>query len=109
MRERGRDKVIFISSYSHSPSASYNLESWVILKANLAGGIIKCAPLHLNSNGKWILDIKEVEAAITPKTRAIVLNTPHNPTGKVYAIYIYIDIYNGDCENENGRGCALVV
>lgn len=26
----------------------------------------------------------ELEAAITPKTRAILLNTPHNPTGKVF-------------------------
>jgi N-succinyldiaminopimelate aminotransferase len=27
---------------------------------------------------------EELEAAITPKTRAILLNTPHNPTGKVF-------------------------
>lgn len=26
-----------------------------------------------------------LEAAITPKTRAILLNTPHNPTGKVFS------------------------
>ncbi len=28
---------------------------------------------------------KELEAAITPKTRALVLNTPSNPTGMVYS------------------------
>lgn len=28
---------------------------------------------------------EELEAAITPKTRAILLNTPHNPTGKVFS------------------------
>lgn len=27
------------------------------------------------------LDVAEVEAAITPRTRAVVLTTPHNPTG----------------------------
>jgi N-succinyldiaminopimelate aminotransferase len=27
---------------------------------------------------------EELEAAITPKTRAILLNSPHNPTGKVF-------------------------
>ena len=32
----------------------------------------------------WDLDIERLAAAITPRTRALVLNTPHNPTGKVF-------------------------
>jgi aspartate/methionine/tyrosine aminotransferase len=31
----------------------------------------------------WSLDMSELEAAISAKTKAIILNTPHNPTGKV--------------------------
>lgn len=31
--------------------------------------------------GKWALDLDRVEAAITPKTRGIFINTPSNPTG----------------------------
>jgi aminotransferase len=31
----------------------------------------------------WDLDIERLAASITPRTRALVLNTPHNPTGKV--------------------------
>ncbi len=31
----------------------------------------------------WSLDTAELEAAFTPRTRLLVLNTPHNPTGKV--------------------------
>jgi aspartate aminotransferase len=30
------------------------------------------------------LDAGAVDAAITPKTRAVVVNTPHNPTGRIY-------------------------
>lgn len=30
------------------------------------------------------LDLDSIAAAITPKTRAIIINTPHNPTGQVY-------------------------
>jgi len=30
-------------------------------------------------------DFGELERAVTPKTRALLLNTPHNPTGKVFA------------------------
>jgi aspartate aminotransferase len=31
------------------------------------------------------LDVPAIEASITPKTRVIVLNTPHNPTGVIYS------------------------
>lgn len=33
---------------------------------------------------EWTLDLDRVRAAITPKTRAIVVNTPSNPAGKVF-------------------------
>lgn len=32
----------------------------------------------------WHLDIERLAAAVTSKTRALILNTPHNPTGKVF-------------------------
>jgi N-succinyldiaminopimelate aminotransferase len=34
---------------------------------------------------EFALDGDELDALITPKTRAIVLNTPHNPTGRVFS------------------------
>ena len=33
----------------------------------------------------WHLDLDRLAASITSRTRAIVLNTPHNPTGKVFS------------------------
>ena len=33
----------------------------------------------------WSFDPDELRSAFTPKTRAIVVNTPHNPTGKVFS------------------------
>ena len=33
----------------------------------------------------WDLDIERLAASITPRTRALILNTPHNPTGKVFS------------------------
>ena len=32
----------------------------------------------------WRLDVERLAAAITPRTKALILNTPHNPTGKVF-------------------------
>ncbi len=47
----------------------------------LARGVPVPCPLH-ESLG-WRYDLDELEAKITPKTRAIYLNSPHNPTGGV--------------------------
>lgn len=32
------------------------------------------------------LDVAAIDAALSPRTRAIIINTPHNPTGKMYPI-----------------------
>jgi len=37
----------------------------------------------LEENEGWTLDIDKVAAAIRPNTRAIYVNFPHNPTGKI--------------------------
>ncbi len=34
----------------------------------------------------WVLDLDALKAAITPKTRAIIVNTPSNPGGKVFSL-----------------------
>ena len=38
-------------------------------------------PLGLREKRKFAFDPAELEAKITPKTRLLILNTPHNPTG----------------------------
>jgi len=38
-------------------------------------------PLHTPT---WSLDMDELRAAFSSKTRALILNTPHNPTGRVF-------------------------
>ncbi|MFI8290557.1 pyridoxal phosphate-dependent aminotransferase [Streptomyces sp. NPDC085614] len=35
------------------------------------------------SEGRYVLDLDELRAAVTDRTRLILLNTPHNPTGTV--------------------------
>jgi aminotransferase len=34
---------------------------------------------------EWALDLDALQAAITPRTRALILNTPSNPCGKVFS------------------------
>ena len=44
------------------------------------GAVVAC-PLHEHLG--WRYDLAELESKITPKTRAIYVNSPHNPTGGV--------------------------
>lgn len=47
-----------------------------------AGGIPVFVPMH---PPKWELDPDELRAAFSEKTGAILINTPHNPTGRVFS------------------------
>jgi aspartate aminotransferase len=48
--------------------------------ANHAGTMVP-----VETDAEFSLDIGAVRTAITPRTRAIILNSPHNPTGVVYS------------------------
>jgi len=46
----------------------------------LSGG----KPVRYKLTSDFYLDLDEIESKITPRTRAIILNTPSNPAGKVF-------------------------
>jgi len=50
--------------------------------AILADAVPRYVTLH---EPDWSIDPDELRAAFGPKTRAIVVNSPHNPTGKVFS------------------------
>jgi len=49
--------------------------------AILSGAVPHYVTLH---EPDWSIDFTELRAAFGPRTRAVVLNSPHNPTGKVF-------------------------
>ena len=50
--------------------------------AILSGAIPRYVTLH---EPDWAIDPDELRAAFGPRTRGLVLNSPHNPTGKVFS------------------------
>jgi N-succinyldiaminopimelate aminotransferase len=69
--ERGDEVVMFEPMY----------DSYQACVA-MAGGIVR--PVTLRPP-HYAFDADELRAAITPRTRMILLNSPHNPTGKVFS------------------------
>lgn len=76
----GEEVVIIEPFYDAYPNAT-----------QMAGGVPVFVPLRLKQSSSkqtaedWILDQNELESKITSKTKAIVINTPHNPTGKIFS------------------------
>ena len=64
-----------------------------IYNIEMAGGVVRYVPLQPpkdgatknTSAGDWSIDMTALEKTINPKTRMIVLNSPHNPVGKIFS------------------------
>jgi N-succinyldiaminopimelate aminotransferase len=68
--EPGDEVVMFEPYYdSYAPAVA------------MAGAVRRVVPLRPPS---WSFDIDQLAGAITDRTRLVLLNSPHNPTGKVF-------------------------
>ncbi|AOW93377.1 aminotransferase [Rhodococcus sp. WMMA185] len=67
------EEVVLIEPYYDSYAAS----------VALAGAVRRSVPLA-RSGTEFVVDLDALRAAITPKTKMLVVNTPHNPTGTVF-------------------------
>ncbi|KAJ8595285.1 PLP-dependent transferase [Rhizopogon salebrosus TDB-379] len=77
--EHGDEVIMFEPFFDqYLPSVTFN------------GGTPVYVPLHPHTDGlkpssdDWKIDFDELRRAITPKAKIIIINTPHNPVGKVF-------------------------
>ncbi|GHG18278.1 MULTISPECIES: pyridoxal phosphate-dependent aminotransferase [Amycolatopsis] len=68
------DEVIVIEPYYDSYAAA----------VAMAGAERRVVSLVEGPDGRFGLDVDGLRAAVTPRTRAILVNSPHNPTGTVF-------------------------
>ncbi|MFJ9784125.1 pyridoxal phosphate-dependent aminotransferase [Amycolatopsis sp. NPDC101161] len=68
------DEVIVIEPYYDSYAAA----------VAMAGAERRVVGLVEGPDGRFGLDVEGLRAAVTPRTRAILVNSPHNPTGTVF-------------------------
>ncbi|GIH27357.1 aminotransferase [Acrocarpospora phusangensis] len=70
--EPGSEVIVFEPYYDSYPAA-----------IAMAGAVRRAVPLRVDG-GRFAFDPAELAAAVTPRTRAILVNSPHNPTGTVF-------------------------
>ncbi len=86
-----------------------NLPPWFFYELVIvnAGGTAVKVPVDRQT---FDLDIDAIAAAITPRTRAIIVNTPNNPTGKIYpaATLERLAAVLEEASERNGRRIYLI-
>jgi kynurenine---oxoglutarate transaminase / cysteine-S-conjugate beta-lyase / glutamine---phenylpyruvate transaminase len=55
------------------------------------------------TGGEWKVNVDRFRSALSPKTRAVILNSPHNPTGKIFTRKEMVAIARAVNDHDNGR------
>jgi len=66
------------------------------------GGLI----VPVETDATFLPDVERIGAAITPRTRAILLNTPNNPTGRVYPESVLREL--GEILSRSGQAITVI-
>ena len=72
------DEVVCIEPYFDAPKIATDLMGAKTIGVPLRADWAK-------TSADWFLNLSELEAVLSDKTKLLVLNTPHNPTGKVFS------------------------
>jgi N-succinyldiaminopimelate aminotransferase len=73
LTEPGDEVILFEPFYDSYPAV-----------VAMAGAVHRGVRLRPDANGRFAFDPVELRAAVTARTRLILLNSPHNPTGSVF-------------------------
>jgi aspartate/methionine/tyrosine aminotransferase len=69
------------------PMPTYPLYTAVMAKIEA-----KVVYYHLDPNRGWMPDVDEIRSLITPRTRALVVIDPNNPTGAIYPASVHREL-----------------
>ena len=73
--------ILSTTDYGTGDEVIYPNPGFPIYESQILVNGAKPVPIHLHEARNFSFDPKELERLITPKTRLLILNYPHNPTG----------------------------
>jgi aspartate/methionine/tyrosine aminotransferase len=73
--------IASVTDYGEEDEVIYPVPGFPIYESQILANGAMPVPIYLRESRDFAFDPGELEAAITPRTRLLILNTPHNPTG----------------------------
>ena len=73
--------ILSVTDYGTGDEVIYPNPGFPIYESQIVACGAKPVPIHLNEARNFSFDPAELEKLITPKTKLLILNYPHNPTG----------------------------
>ena len=73
--------ILSTTDYGAGDEVVYPNPGFPIYESQIQAHGARPVPIHLHEARNFSFDPKELERLITPKTRLLILNYPHNPTG----------------------------
>jgi aspartate/methionine/tyrosine aminotransferase len=75
--------IASVTDYGVGDEVIYPVPGFPIYESQVIANGAVPVPIYLRESRDFAFDPAELEAAITPRTRLLILNTPHNPTGGI--------------------------
>jgi len=73
--------IASVTDYGAGDEVIYPVPGFPIYESQIVANGAVPVPVHLREARDFAFDPHELETQITPKTRLLILNSPHNPTG----------------------------
>lgn len=73
--------ILTTTDYGAGDEVIYPNPGFPIYESQIVANGAKPVPIHLHEARNFAFDPTELERLITPQTKLLILNTPHNPTG----------------------------
>src|SRR5438309_582870 len=73
--------VLSTTDYGAGDEVIYPNPGFPIYESQIVASGAKPVPIHLREARRFAFDLTDLEKLITPKSRLLILDSPHNPTG----------------------------
>ena len=73
--------ILSTTDYGAGDEVIYPNPGFPIYESQIVANGAKPVPIHLHESRNFSFDPRELERLLTPRTRLLILNYPHNPTG----------------------------
>ena len=73
--------IASVTDYGAGDEVIYPVPGFPIYESQILANGALPVPIYLRETREFAFDPAELEAKITPQTKLLILNTPHNPTG----------------------------